>query len=67
MGLLYKDFFNTDGRWNIDNIAQELKKSSLLTSPIKWEKGGEINTKRSGNYKGLEQLCNDIYFQIKNN
>ena len=66
MGLLYKDFFSADTTWNISNVAKELKKSSLLTSPFKWEKNGEIATKRSGNYKGLEQLCNDIYFQIKN-
>jgi hypothetical protein len=66
MGLLYKDFFNVQTSWNIDNIARELKKSVLLTTPRKWEKGGEISSKRSGNYRGLEDLCNDIYFQIKN-
>jgi DGQHR domain-containing protein len=64
MQVLFKDFFSTDTKWNIENISAVLKKSSLMTTPKKWIKGGEIS-KRGGGYKALAQLQVDIYMQTK--
>jgi DGQHR domain-containing protein len=62
---LYMDFFNRDMDWTIDNLSTTLKKSSLLCSPKKWEKGEELS-KGKGSYGGLEQIRNIIYKQIRN-
>jgi DGQHR domain-containing protein len=64
MGNLYKEFFNMSTEWNIENICEELKKSSLIRSPQKWLKGGDIN-KEGGGYKALGDVSFRIYKQIK--
>lgn len=64
MGSLYQDMFNSGKDWTIDNISKEIKKSKILRTPKKWEKGGDLN-KKGGGYKALEDLSCDIFKQIK--
>ena len=61
---MYKDFFSNSIDCTLDNITEELKKSNLVRSPKKWEKGGDIN-KRGGGYSALGDVSMIIYKQIK--
>jgi len=61
---LYIDFFDRDKDWTIDNLYITLKKSSIVTTPKKWEVGEEIS--KNGNYKGLDKVRSNIYKQIRN-
>ena len=61
---LYIDFFDRDINWTIDNLTSTLKKSSIITTPKRWEIGEELS--KNGNYKGLDTVRNNIYKQIRN-
>ena len=66
MGNLYIDFVNEDRAWNITNISECLKKSSILTTPKLWLRHGKLSLK-GGNRQQLKQLAQDIYMQIRKN